>query len=257
MTYKSPNQIKKKLRETYSAISSEFSDSRSRPWPEFDTFNEFIPDGSKVLDLGCGNGRFYDYLHKQGKKIDYTGVDFCPEFLKIARKRYPQQEFIEQDITELDLPKLYDRIVSVATFHHLPSRGLRKKTLKLIFNQLEDDGIFMFSVWNLWQIKYLGAHLKAIVRFFTSFFRSSPRDLFIPFAKKKFERYYYAFFAFELRNMLRRSSFIVDKSEVSRHNMIFVCRKKKLAATTEAVFVKNKKFARGLGSSAVATFKKS
>src|SRR3990170_1002623 len=103
MFYKSPKEIKKELKESYSHIAADFSASRARPWPEFDFFCKYISDGASVLDLGCGDARFYDYLKKKRHDIDYTGVDFCPEFIKLAKAKNPQLDFFEMDISQLDL----------------------------------------------------------------------------------------------------------------------------------------------------------
>lgn len=237
------DQIKKDLKKTYEQIAEDFSASRSQAWPEFELFSKSIPSGSSVLDLGCGNGRFLAYLLQQKKNIDYTGVDFSPALLKLARLSYPKQEFLEQDMTELHLDRLFDRIVCCAAFHHIPTRKLRLKTLKKISAHLKDDGLLLLSVWNLWKLRYLSAHIKA---WFT-------RDLFIPFGKEKVLRYYHAFFPWELKRLLRQAGFQMETFQSSRFNFVVICRKSLLSPVTEPLFVNPKKWAEGLRESTAST----
>jgi SAM-dependent methyltransferase len=251
----SPKKTIQTLKNAYRAIARDFSQTRQHSWPEFSFFDQYIPEETRILDLGCGNGRFYEYLLKQKKQIDYTGVDFCPEFLEIARKKYPGQEFIEQDMTDLRLEKKYDRIISIAAFHHIPGKKLRNKTLQRIFDHLEDDGVLLLSVWNLWQFKYLSNHLKSLARFFLSFFTTDPRDLFISFGKKKVMRYYHAFIPFELRRLLRKNGFLIEATHVSRYNYLFVCRKNMLSTRSHPLFVKER-LSPGFTKSTVATYSK-
>jgi len=256
MFYKSPQKIKSDLKKCYQEIAVDFSESRKYGWPEFDFFLEYIQEGNKVLDLGCGNGRFFGFLKEQSLVVDYIGVDFSSELLKIAKRRYPKQDFLEQDITRLDINKRFDCVVCIATLHHLPNKRQRETALKMIFEHLEDDGVLILSVWNLWQWKFIGAHLKALLRWVLSFFRNDPRGLYIPFGKEKIKRYYHAFFALELRRLLKKRSFQVEEFRVSSHNFIFVCKKKMYKPAAEAV-INHKKLAKSLPrSSAIATCKK-
>jgi SAM-dependent methyltransferase len=250
------SQIIEKLKQSYQTIAKDFSDSRSQPWPEFKILNSYITKGSKVLDLGCGNGRFFGYLRQEGKLVDYTGVDFVPEFLTIAKAKYPHQDFVEQNITELDLPHRYDRIVCIAAFHHIPTARLRKKTLKAMINHLEEDGLILISVWNLWQWKYRKFFLKSFLSFLSSAFHHDPRDVSIPFGKGKIARYYHAFVPFEMPQLLRSAGLSIEHCQISRHNSLFVCRKSTLAGVGNPLFVNGKRFAEQLHkSSALATCK--
>lgn len=43
--------------------------------PDLKVIADLIPDGSRVLDLGCGNGRFLRYLQEHKKGIDALGVE--------------------------------------------------------------------------------------------------------------------------------------------------------------------------------------
>jgi len=59
--------------------------------------------------LGCGNGRLYNTIVSE--KIDYIGIDFSEELIKIARKKYHEGEFMVAD--SLNLPFLdnhFDKI---------------------------------------------------------------------------------------------------------------------------------------------------
>jgi SAM-dependent methyltransferase len=55
-----------------------------------------IPEGLKVLDLGCGLG---DKLDAVKPRLG-VGVDFSPKILEIAKRNHPQLEFILGDIED-------------------------------------------------------------------------------------------------------------------------------------------------------------
>lgn len=73
---------------------------------------------SSILDLGCGFGDFYKYLKEKGLKVDYTGYDICPEFVKIAQAKFPEATFEVRDIQEDGIPRKFDYIVSSQTFNN-------------------------------------------------------------------------------------------------------------------------------------------
>ncbi|MGL5969575.1 MAG: methyltransferase domain-containing protein [Kluyvera sp.] len=43
---------------------------------------------ANVLDIGCGNGRWYDSLQSVG--VQYTGIDFSPSLIAIAQEKHQQ-----------------------------------------------------------------------------------------------------------------------------------------------------------------------
>lgn len=53
-----------------------------------------VPEGLKVLDLGCGNGRLLAALNPSHG----VGVDFSPNMIAIARENHPNLEFHEGDV---------------------------------------------------------------------------------------------------------------------------------------------------------------
>ena len=68
-----------------------------------------------VLDLGCGNGALSKSLYDAGYII--KGIDASKELLDIARKDYPDIEFIQADATNFSLQEPVDIVFSNAVFH--------------------------------------------------------------------------------------------------------------------------------------------
>lgn len=64
---------------------------------------------ARVLDAGCGYGRLSEDL------VAYTGVDISPDFIAIAKERYPNKEFFVADLRSLPFKDgLYDWAVCVS-----------------------------------------------------------------------------------------------------------------------------------------------
>lgn len=66
-----------------------------------------VPPGQRVLELGCTEG---DLLAAVEPSYG-VGVDFCRPLLETARERYPQLNFVEQDVHRLDLNEKFDFIL--------------------------------------------------------------------------------------------------------------------------------------------------
>jgi 2-polyprenyl-3-methyl-5-hydroxy-6-metoxy-1,4-benzoquinol methylase len=62
-----------------------------------------------VLDAGCGTGRVAIELARHG--IDVVGVDVDASMIAEARRRAPDQEWIETDLVDLALGRTFDVVV--------------------------------------------------------------------------------------------------------------------------------------------------
>jgi ubiquinone/menaquinone biosynthesis C-methylase UbiE len=208
------NKAKNIIRETiedYNSISQKYSSIRSNPWKELDFLFEDIKEGDNVLDLGCGNGRFYEWL----KKSNYIGVDPSLELIKICKNNYPEANFIVALGNALPFEdNLFDKIFSIAVLHHIPSDKLRREFLLEIKRVLKDDGIFTLTVWDLKE--------KA----------KGEKDVFIPWYSEK-ETYFYCFNLEELIQLVKDCGFeIIDSGEIligkkPYSNFYIKCQKKK------------------------------
>lgn len=74
-------------------------------------------DKKSILDVGCGFGEFYEFLIKKGYKVKFTGIDIVPEFLEIARKKYPECEFLIKDILQEKFERKFDYVFSSGIFN--------------------------------------------------------------------------------------------------------------------------------------------
>ena len=73
------------------------------------------PQGSFVVDLGCGNGALTQQLAQRGYRV--LGVDASQEMLDKARALHPELTFAQGDATALSLDEPADAIFSNAVFH--------------------------------------------------------------------------------------------------------------------------------------------
>lgn len=193
----------KKTREDYNLIAEDFSSSRNTLWPELNVFGKYIENGDKVLDLGCGNGRLSELF--KDKNIDYLGADNSEKLIKIAKAKYPNSRFQLADALNLPFPDNYfDKIISVAVLHHIPSEILRLKFLQEARRILKPGGLLILTVWDLWQSpKTFFLIIEfALLRIFNRS-KLDFKDVFIPW-QKKIDRYIHCFTKGELKKIAEK-----------------------------------------------------
>lgn len=211
MRKKHSSTIREEVKKAYSAIAGEFNQTRKVQWSEFQDFLPFIKKGSKVLDLGCGNGRFYELL--KAKHVDYLGVDNNSQLLERARENFSDASFQLGDMTDLKISdNTFDVIVSIAAFHHLPGRRLRHDAVAEMHRVLKKEGVLIMTVWNLFQWKYFMNLLKSIFSFLIYFgLRYAWNDLWIKWGNHSIKRYYHAFLPYEFLHYFKNKNWQIKE----------------------------------------------
>ncbi len=110
---------------------------------------KFIVNGSEcILDIGSGDGRITAAISKLLPKGKVTGIDSSMEMISFSKdkfggREFPNLEFIQLDVRELDFINRFDIVFSNATLHWLTDH---KPILKLIYRSLKPDGKIIFQM---------------------------------------------------------------------------------------------------------------
>ena len=108
------------------------------------TYKEFlklVPEGGKILDLGCGSGRDSMNFMKLGYEV--TAVDGAKELAKKASALLGK-EVIVSTFEELELKEKFHGIWACASLLHIKREDL-KTVLNNLYNNLDDNGVFYMS----------------------------------------------------------------------------------------------------------------
>jgi ubiquinone/menaquinone biosynthesis C-methylase UbiE len=215
MRREAAKKILSENRESYNQMAQEFSASRAKFWEELEFLAEHAVPGMNVLDIGCGNGRFYPLMKE--RDVLYTGVDNSSELLKEARRAFPNTAFVEADATSLPFPdRFFDVAFSFATLHHVPSRALREKFIQEAARVLKPGSTFVLSVWELWTPKYFGKLLRDALKGLLGFTSLDIGDVMLTFGKAKHKRYLHAFTARELETLLEKNGFAIIGTDLAK-----------------------------------------
>jgi len=74
-----------------------------------------VPEGSSVLEIGCGNG----YILNKLKPSRGVGIDISLNMVERARKNYPHIEFLQMDAENITLCEKFDYIIISDTLCYL------------------------------------------------------------------------------------------------------------------------------------------
>lgn len=225
-----------KLLETskdfYNNSAKEFSRTRAKFWDELTFLAEHATTGVKVLDVGCGNGRFYPVI--KNRQIAYTGVDNSEGLLVEAKKLHPEASFVFGDATALPFDdRSFDIAYSFAAIHHIPSRALRNKFVSEIARVLHPGNTLIITIWYLWSPERTSQFLQSAIKSMLMLSPLDIGDIMLTFGKDKHERYLHAFTERELKRLLQKNGFDVMGSEIlerqsgsGQKNILVVARKK-------------------------------
>jgi tRNA (uracil-5-)-methyltransferase TRM9 len=150
-------------RRFYGRNAASFARSRDRPWPGWDRavdrwqcHRADRAEPLRVLDLGCGNGRFWPYLTTRiAGPAWILGVDRQLALLGWAGHQAISVQTaaprVCADLSAADeLPIVNGRFHLVTAFgllHHLPSEAMRLELLAAAGGQLCAGGVLVVTFW--------------------------------------------------------------------------------------------------------------
>ena len=203
-----------KTKNDYNLIAEDFSRTRAKPWEETRfLFDDYLTAGEKVLDLGCGNGRYYEFF----KDVQYFGIDNSDKLIKIAKEKYPKANFRIGDSLNLPFPDNYfNKIYSMAVFHHIPSKEFRLQFLKEAKRTLRPNGRLILTAWKFRNKKERFLSLKYTILKIIGKNKMDFKDVLESWADKT-KRYYHLFSKRELSSLARKAGFKIEKIGVIKN----------------------------------------
>lgn len=110
-----------------------------------------LQSASSVLDLACGAGRHSIIFAEKGYEV--TGIDLSDNLLSIGKEKSVQLglniDFIKGDLRDFSIDKKFNIVINLFTsFGYFNSDELNFNIFKIAFNQLQDNGYFVFDYFN-------------------------------------------------------------------------------------------------------------
>lgn len=131
------------------------------------------PD-ERVLDVGCGIGRWSRRLAARGAKV--TGVDLSPTMIAEARRRAAAQgvaarcRFLAQDLAALTVVGRFDLILGVTVLQHILEPSALRAAVERLALHLAPDGTLILLE---------AAPQRAVASCNSAIFEARPRDEYL------------------------------------------------------------------------------
>jgi SAM-dependent methyltransferase len=143
-------------RQFYATVAHSFDQTRGSAWHGWERLLPYLrdlPASPRVLDVGCGNGRFGLFLAQNNILAHYTGHDNNATLLAHAQHDLQGANLASFQLVERDsiLNPLeegaYDFIGVFGVVHHVPSLERRKAFLRGLGERLTNKGILAYATW--------------------------------------------------------------------------------------------------------------
>lgn len=134
----------------YEKLAAPFAQTRSRPQPGFFLLLDYLPRPCpRLLDVGCGEGRFGRFMREHVALEEYVGVDFSPRLLARARDAVDGRFFVRDLSRPGSLEGLgaFSAAACLAVLQHIPGRENRVCLLREVADHLSPEGRLFTSTW--------------------------------------------------------------------------------------------------------------
>jgi ubiquinone/menaquinone biosynthesis C-methylase UbiE len=152
--------LNKEIEEYYSHLANQYDQDRfDNSYGQFIDIQEknmvrniLTENKEKVLDLGCGTGRFLEFAQ--------YGMDISPEMIEIAKIKYPSRYLFTGNAMNTNFEdSFFDAIISFHLFMHF-NREVTEKVLDEAHRILKKGGKIIFDIPSLKRRKIINYKSK-------------------------------------------------------------------------------------------------
>ena len=148
-------QLTKLTDQFYQHYADSFSATRNSAWQGWQQLLPFFQStpSPNVLDIGCGNGRFAQFLTEHVSHFSYTGLDKAESLIHTAQQKITSDycHFLHYDsFGNTPAPALnitYSHLVLFGVLHHLPGKTKRLQYINQLLPLLKPGGYLIISFW--------------------------------------------------------------------------------------------------------------
>jgi SAM-dependent methyltransferase len=121
-----------------------WSKRRHRRPPLLVEWLQGLPDGARLLDLGCGGGQDASDLDRLGYRV--VGLDRTSALLSAGRRRYYSLPLVRADLRDLPFQSMsFDGLWAAASLMHLPKPDAHR-ILADLYKLVRPGGLFAATV---------------------------------------------------------------------------------------------------------------
>lgn len=149
----------------YETVAADFDATRQKPWLGWRQLVPYLSAGMRVLDVGCGNGRFGMFVAEnlQGA-FSYVGLDNSAALLKRARAALGHMDahLLIHDVVTAPLGDdlgRFDLVVLFGVLHHVPGAAQRLDLMRRLAQCVQPGGWLVFSEWRFYEDERLRARI--------------------------------------------------------------------------------------------------
>ncbi len=136
------SKLYSELSEIYEAMYATFIDYKE----EYNFYSQILSKYNKtsVLEIGSGTGNLSKLFSENG--FNYLGLDLSVEMLEIAKRKNPNNLFVEGDMRNFKLEKLVSSaLITGRSISYLLKNEDVNLAFKSIHDNLEEGGLFCFD----------------------------------------------------------------------------------------------------------------
>lgn len=219
---------RRKIIEVFDSIAEDFDRTRRKIWKSLEDAGPFFEN--IILDLGAGSGRNSRYIAERGAKL-VIAADASIGMLRRLIMKLNNRNIIEPIRCDaLYLPfksSIFDKVIFIATIHHIPGKRNRVKAVEEIYRVLKKDGILLITAWARIQLRFL-KKLPSMIKMYIKGYEFG--DIFVPWKDKM--RFYHLFTLRELKSLVKSAGFIIEKaygekinSKIFAENCVVIAKK--------------------------------